>query len=80
MQPQSEITMSVPHSLEAEEAVIGSVLINEFVFDELSDLQPADFYIHRLRFIWEAYQRLRERNRQFPVIGHLTRRRPPCGR
>ena len=54
-------TSGLPHSREAEEAVIGSVLINEFVLDELADLQAEDFYIHRLRFIWQAYQRLRER-------------------
>ena len=51
----------IPHSVEAEEAVVGSVLINEFILDELADLQPEDFYIHRLRFIWDAYARLRSR-------------------
>jgi replicative DNA helicase len=52
----------LPHSREAEEAVIGAVLINPEVYYDLAQfLQPDDFYIHRLRFIWEAYVRLQER-------------------
>jgi replicative DNA helicase len=52
---------AVPHSREAEEAVIGAVLINpEVYFDLAQFLQPEDFYIHRLRYIWESYNRLYE--------------------
>ena len=55
-------TTGLPHSREAEEAVIGAVLINPEVYYDLAQfLQPDDFYIHRLRFIWEAYVRLQER-------------------
>lgn len=55
-------TSGLPHSREAEEAVIGAVLINPEVYYDLAQfLQPDDFYIHRLRFIWEAYVRLQER-------------------
>jgi replicative DNA helicase len=55
-------TGGLPHSREAEEAVIGAVLINPEVYYDLAQfLQPDDFYIHRLRFIWEAYVRLQER-------------------
>lgn len=51
-----------PHSREAEEAVLGAVLINADVYDELAAfLQPRDFYIVRLRWIWEAYVRLKEK-------------------
>ena len=60
-QPEEMPGSSLPHSREAEEAIVGSVLINEFILDELSDLQLEDFYIHRLRFIWQAFLRLRER-------------------
>lgn len=59
---------SVPHSREAEEALIGSVLINPQVFDEVS-LPDEAFYIHRLRFIWQAYQRLKNKSR---AIDNLT--------
>lgn len=52
----------VPHSREAEEAVIGSVLINpESYYDVASFLKSEDFYIHRHRWIWEAFARLHDR-------------------
>lgn len=52
----------VPHSREAEEAVIGSVLINpEAYYDVAQFLKADDFYIHRHRWIWEAFTRLHER-------------------
>ncbi|MCS6993640.1 MAG: replicative DNA helicase [Anaerolineales bacterium] len=55
-------TTAMPHSREAEEAVIGAVLINPELYYDLAEfLQAEDFYIHRLRFIWEAYTRLHER-------------------
>lgn len=45
----------VPHSREAEEAVIGSVLINPDMFYFVSQhINSEDFYIHRNRWIWEA--------------------------
>lgn len=51
----------IPHSREAEEAVVGAVLINpEVYYDVAQFLQPDDFYIHRLRWIWEAFTRLHE--------------------
>ena len=46
---------AVPHSRETEEAVIGAVLVNPDIFVELSEfLSAEDFFIHRLRFIWQA--------------------------
>jgi len=52
----------IPHSREAEEAVIGAVLINpEAYYDVAQFLQADDFYIHRNRWIWEAFTRLHER-------------------
>ena len=52
----------IPHSREAEEAVIGSVLINpEAYYDVASFLRGDDFYIHRHRWIWETFSRLHER-------------------
>jgi replicative DNA helicase len=55
-------TQVVPQSREAEEAVLGAVLINpEAYYDVAQFLQPEDFYIHRHRWIWEAFTRLHER-------------------
>jgi replicative DNA helicase len=52
----------VPQSREAEEAVLGAVLINpEAYYDVAQFLQADDFYIHRHRWIWEAFTRLHER-------------------
>jgi replicative DNA helicase len=64
---QSEVSTSpgpqiVPHSREAEEAVIGAVLINpETYYDVAQFLRQEDFYIHRHRWIWQVFTRLHER-------------------
>lgn len=51
----------IPHSVEAEEAVIGSILINpDAYYDVAQFLRGEDFYIHRNRFIWDAINRLHE--------------------
>jgi len=56
----------VPHSREAEEAVIGSILINpEAYYDVAQFLQADDFYIQRNRWIWEAFVDLH--NRREPI-------------
>jgi replicative DNA helicase len=52
---------SIPHNREAEEAVVGAVLINPEVYYDLTQfLQADDFYIHRHRWIWEAFTSLHE--------------------
>lgn len=49
----------VPHNREAEEAVIGSVLIDGELFYKLSDILVSDdFYIIRHRWMWEAFENL----------------------
>src|SRR5512136_280386 len=56
------IPQVVPHSREAEEAVLGAVLINpEAYYDVAHFLKADDFYIHRHRWIWETFTRLHER-------------------
>lgn len=52
---------TIPHSREAEEAVVGAVLINpEAYYDVAQFLAADDFYIHRHQWIWEAFTRLHE--------------------
>src|SRR5512147_2079162 len=52
---------SIPHSREAEEAVVGAVLINpEVYYDVAQFLSADDFYIHRHKWIWEAFTSLHE--------------------
>ena len=54
----------VPQSREAEEAVLGAVMINPEAYYEVAQfLQADDFYIHRHRWIWEAFVRLHETRR-----------------
>jgi len=59
----------VPHSREAEEAVIGAVLINpEAYYDVAQFLQPDDFYIHRNQWIWQAFIALHNRNEAIDFV------------
>lgn len=63
--PPSEL-----YNREAEEAVLGSVLIDaEAYYDVAQFLQPDDFYIVRNRWVWNAFQRLHERRQP---IDYLT--------
>lgn len=60
----------VPHSVEAEEAVLGSILISPDAFYEVAPfLQAEDFFIVRNAWVWEAITRLHERGEQ---IDYLT--------
>ena len=59
-----------PHSREAEEAVLGAILIDpEAYFNVAQFLKPDDFYIIRNRWIWEAFTHLHERR---APIDYLT--------
>ena len=52
---------AVPHSREAEEAVVGAVFINpEVYYDVAQFLTADDFYIHRHKWIWDAFTSLHE--------------------
>ena len=58
---QASSPQVAPHSREAEEAVVGSVLINPEAYYDVADFLTADdFHIHRLRWIWEAFTALHE--------------------
>jgi replicative DNA helicase len=58
-----------PHSIEAEEAVLGSVLINpEALFEVASFLQEDDFFIVKNGWIWEALLRIQLRNEQIDYV------------
>ena len=60
---------TVPHSREAEEAVVGSILINpEAYFDVAQFLNAEDFYIHRNQWIWQAYARLLEARQPIDML------------
>ncbi len=59
-----------PHSVEAEEAVLGAILINpDALYEVLAFLRAEDFFIVRHAWIWEAILRLHERR---DPIDYLT--------
>jgi replicative DNA helicase len=72
----------LPHSRQAEEAVLGAVLIDpETYYDVAQFLEAEDFYIIRNRWIWESFNRLHERripvdflmvNQDLEQQGHLN--------
>jgi len=59
----------VPHSREAEEAVIGSVLINpDAYYDVVEFLEAEDFYLIKHRWVFEAFNRLHERRTPIDIL------------
>ncbi len=49
------------YSAEAEQAVLGSVLINAEAYFELAAfLRPEDFYLVKHRWIWDAFVHLHD--------------------
>ena len=60
---------SIPHNREAEEAVLGSVLVNAEVYYDLAHFLSADdFFLHRNQWIWEAFTRLQEQRRPIDLL------------
>lgn len=58
-----------PHSVEAEEAVLGSVLIDpEAIFRVSSFLKADDFYIVKNQWVWETCVRLHERREPIDFV------------
>jgi replicative DNA helicase len=58
-----------PFSQEAEEAVIGAVLLNPEAFVPLvAFLRADDFFLLRHKYIWEAFTRLNERGEPFDFV------------
>ena len=58
-----------PHSLEAEQALLGGLMLEEAHFFEIADqLQEDDFYRREHRLIFRAMQELSERHKTIDVI------------
>ena len=65
----NSISSQQPHNREAEEAVLGAVLIfPESYFDLSQKLKGDDFYIIRNRWVWEAYSTLIERRQKIDLL------------
>jgi hypothetical protein len=63
------IVITPPHDREAEEATIGAILINPDCYPELAAiLKPADFYIRRHGWIWQAFESLTARGDPLDIL------------
>lgn len=58
-----------PHSIEAEQAVLGGLMLDNAAWDRVADrVTEEDFYRHDHRLIFRAVAALAERNRPFDVV------------
>lgn len=60
--------LRMPHNAEAEQSVLGSILIDNTALDRLAWLTPADFYQPRHRIFFEAMLGLRERQVEIDLV------------
>lgn len=71
MDPRDEVAALrvPPHSVEAEQSVLGGLLIDNRAFDRVADLlTDADFYRHEHKTVYSAIARLVEMNRPADVV------------
>jgi len=58
-----------PHSLEAEQSVIGGLMLDNQTWDRISDkVYEKDFYRKEHRFVFQEISKLAERNVPFDVV------------
>ena len=66
---QSEISQLMPQNVEAEEAVLGAILVNPRCLDKvISTLKPEYFYKPAHRYIYEAILQLTNRNEVIDIV------------
>ena len=59
----------VPYDRQAEEAVLGSILVNAKVYYDVAHFLSADdFFLHRNRWIWEAFIGLHEQRLPVDIL------------
>lgn len=67
--PKNQTIQSQPHNRQAEEAVLGSVLINpESYYDVTQILEAGYFYIIRNRWIWDIFTKLHENRSPIDIL------------
>lgn len=68
-QPSTLSAQLAPYSQEAEEALLGSILVNPEEFIPIAlYLKPEDYYILRHAYIWEAYERISKRGEPIDYV------------
>lgn len=65
----NEQTLVPPNSAVAEEALLGSVIIDPDAYYDVAFLQPNDFFVLRNNWVWQAIQAIHERSE---AIDNLT--------
>jgi replicative DNA helicase len=58
----------VPHSVEAEQATLGSIIINPEAISLIAWLKPEHFYVIRNQWVWEAMLALLSRNVPVDIV------------
>jgi replicative DNA helicase len=67
--PEIAALRTPPHSTEAEQAVLGGLMLDNSAFDRVGDLlREEDFYRHDHRLIWRQISRLIERSQPADVV------------
>jgi replicative DNA helicase len=67
--PQLADARTPPHSIEAEQSVLGGLLLDNVAWDRIADVVTAgDFYRHDHRLIYQAIGRLLEANKPADVV------------
>lgn len=57
-----------PHSIDAEQSLIGAILHDNRLIDKIYDLRPEDFYQHDHKKIYSAMVELYEKNKPVDVV------------
>ena len=70
-----------PHSVEAEEAVLGAALADKYIYLEMvaidnpNRIYADDFYILRHQWIWQAFEKIIERNEEIDNLSLMEQLR-----
>ena len=65
----AEALRTPPHSLEAEQAVLGGLMLDNATWDQIADrLNEGDFYRHDHRLIFRAICRLSQQGKPFDLL------------
>ena len=67
--PATAALKTAPHSIEAEQSVLGGLMLDNEAWDKIADIiVEEDFYRHDHRQIFRAIQGLAEKNQPFDVV------------
>ncbi|MDF1499328.1 MAG: replicative DNA helicase [Anaerolineales bacterium] len=62
-------TRELPHDRQAEEAVLGAIMVNpEVYYDVAHFLTAEDFFLHRNRWVWEAFAALHDQRLPVDIL------------